>query len=414
MPPGAHAVLGASSSERWMTCPGSVRLSHGRPDDTSIYAIIGTAAHELVERCLREGIDAADAVGETVAVPERSDDGTIEIHQIEVDEEMADAVQVMVDHVRSRWETGDVYLELQMSLEALDPPEDMFGTGDVVIWHGDNSLLEIIDYKHGQGVAVDAVENSQLKYYALAAVVTLKVKPETIQMTIVQPRGHHPAGTIRSDEISWADLVAFKRELFAAAEATQAPDAPLVPGEHCRFCRALAVCPAQKQQALEVAKSAFPDDLEQKMELPEPDELTLPELAKVLAAKGQIQDWLAAVESHCFSQMDKGEEVPGFKLVEGRKGNRKWTDEEAADTYLKGQKVKVADRYTKKLVSPAQAEKILKKNKKELPDRLVSRSDGKPKIAPVGDARPALVPTSAADVFGTLPGTATDPRDATA
>jgi len=412
MPPKRHAVLGASSSERWMACPGSVRMSEGQPDDVSIYAIEGTAAHELAEYCLREGQDAADKVGDVYTIPERMPDGTTQLHQIEVTEEMAEAVQVFLDHVRSRWDDADVWLELAMSLKSLDPPEDMFGTGDVVIWHqgapppiNEPSLLEIIDYKHGRGVVVDAIENSQLRYYALAAVVTLGLRPERIRMTIVQPRAPHPDGPIRSEEIDAAELVAFKRELFAAAEATQAPDAPLVVGDHCKFCRGLATCPAQKQHATEVTLAAFPE-----VEPPAPETLTPGDLAVVLAAKDGLSAWLAAVEAHARGLLERGEDVPGFKLVEGRKGHRKWADEEAADKWLARRKLKVAERYKRSLVSPAQAEKLMKQAGTQLPDDLVTQADGKRKIAPAGDSRPALPPAASVDAFGVVPGDDMDSR----
>ena len=397
MPPTTHAVLGASSSERWMACPGSVRMSHGRPDDTSVYAIEGSAAHELGERCLRDGQDADAYLGQVIPVPEEQEDGATEIHQIEVTEDMTEAVQVYVDYARNLvTEASDEavqYVERQFDLSPLNPPEAMYGTGDHVLWDPGSRVLDVTDYKHGQGVAVDAVENSQLRYYALGAVLELRVKPETIRMTIVQPRGHHPDGTIRSDEITWDELVGFKRELFAAAERTQEPDAPLVPGEHCRFCRALAVCSAQQEYAVQVAQSEF-----ESFTPPAPEELTPTDMAMVLAAAGRLKGWLHAVEAHALNILDKGGEVPGWKLVEGRKGNRKWTDEEAADTYLKGQGFKVGERYKPRvLVSPTQAAKLLKKEGKEVPDRLISRSDGRPKLAPQEDSRPALPPSAEQD-----------------
>lgn len=389
MPPTEHAILGASSSHRWMECPGSIRLAEPIPDEeTSIYAAEGTVAHDLGERALTENVAAESFAGETYEV---------EGFEIEVTDEMTSAVQEYVDYVRARGfdsEHEGHFLEHRFNLAPLDPPRPMFGTADCTLWDG--STLEIIDYKHGRGVTVDAVGNPQLRYYALGAVLELNVKPDLIRMTIVQPRGHHPDGIIRSDEITFAELIEFKKELFEAAEATTDPEAPLNPGDHCQFCKARAICPAQRDLAMEVAKTDFDTYTP-----PSPDSLTTEEMVKVLVVSSNLQSWLKDVEKHAISMMDRGEDVPGFKLVEGR-SNRQWTDEEEADKYLRGKGLKVDERAPRKFVSPYAAEKALKKaglldSARKL-DELIEKSQGKPTLAPVDDSRPAL-PPSAQDDF---------------
>lgn len=388
MPPTEHAVLGASSSHRWMACPGSVRLSEGLPDHESEYAREGSAAHALAETILR---------GETVAlgapVPGHPD--------FEITDEMLEAVEVFVEYVREQARGNELFIEQTFDLDPLKPPAPMFGTADAVVWDEENSHLHVIDYKHGQGVAVDADENSQLMYYALGAVVELRRRPAKVTVTIVQPRGFHPAGPVRSWSFTWDDLKDFKDELFTAAERTQDEDAPLEVGDHCRFCKALPTCPAQAANAVEVAQTEF--DVIEETEgaaLPAPADLDTEQLLVVLRAGDYVMDWIRAVHEHAIHLLDTGHEVPGWKLVEGR-SHRRWSDEEAAAKYLQGKGLKKNERYKMKLISPAQAERTLK-SKGMLDgswklEKLIEKPEGKPKLAPADDARPALPPSAQED-----------------
>lgn len=405
MAPTLHAKLGASSSHRWMNCPGSINASEGIEDEGSDYAREGTAAHEVGERCLRHGTDAIVYLDTVVAVEDEQ--GT---HHFTVTEEMCEAVQVYVDHIRRRiGEMGGegvvtMFVEHRFNLERLNPPGPMFGTSDCTLWCEATRHLDVNDYKHGAGVAVDATENSQLMMYALGAVVELNKRPETIRVTITQPRGHHPDGIIRSYDFTWDELVAFKEELFQRARDTEDPDAPRVAGEWCRFCPAIATCETKKAQANLVAQGAFdvvaPPEEEQ--ELPAPGTLSDEQLSFVLHHSGQVMDWLRAVEAHVMGKLERGTDFPGYKLVEGR-SNRRWKDEEATDKYLRGRGLKKDERFKMKLVSPAQAEKALKGlDGPPLPERLWEKPTGKMKLVPESDKRPAIQ-RGAENVFGVVP-----------
>lgn len=405
MPPTKHSRLGASKSKRWINCPGSVQASEGIEESVTWYATEGTAAHELLEWCLADGLQAEEFVGATVEVEEK--DG---VHEVEVTEEMAEAVQVAIDHVRGLLEPGDeLLLEQEFDLEPLGPPEPMFGTSDVCVVKRSQKHLDVLDYKHGQGVAVDATENTQLLYYALGAVVKLHQSfvPETITIWIMQPRGHHPAGPFRSYSLTFQELVEFKKELFERAEATQDPEAPLNPGEWCRFCPALPTCPAQREHAIEVAQTEFDavpvEELEEA--LPDPGQLTAAQLTLVIERGDILTDWVKSVNAHAVAMLERGEELPGFKLVEGR-SNRRWKDEEAAERYLANKGLRKEERFRMKLVSPAQAEKALKRrgelgSAKKLP-QLWEKPEGRPKLVPESDSRPALTPSVYED-FEALP-----------
>jgi hypothetical protein len=380
-----------------MNCPGSIRLSEGLPGTTSKYATEGTAAHQLGEMCLIHNVDTPTYLG--TEMPVETESGT---EHVFVTEEMCEAVQVYVDHVRSRVTSEydiQVY-EQEFDLKGLQPPGPMFGTSDAVTWCPETRHLYVDDYKHGVGVAVDAKENSQLGFYGIGAMIALEKKPEYITVAIIQPRGFHPEGPIREHTYTFEEIREFKRDLFEAAEATLDPDAPLVPAKDgqgwCRFCKALAVCPAQRQNAIEVAQMEF--DLETvEPEMPKPEILTVDQIKMVLARGKMVVDWISAVESHAVHLLDTGHEVPGYKLVEGRKGNTSWVDPEKAEKYLARRGLKVADRFNKKLITPTQAKKKLKERGEELPESHVTRSEGKPKLVPEGDKRPALSPSAQED-----------------
>jgi hypothetical protein len=391
MPPNAHATLGASGAHRWMACPGSVRLEAGLPDSTSLHAIEGTAAHELAEACLQlDNAHPHGCIGSVI---------TVEGEHIVVTEEMADAVKVFVDYVRIAASETDARVEYEMrvGLDVLHPPAPMYGTADAVIWQPHSRILTIADFKYGQGVVVEAENNPQLRYYALAAVLTMKVRPDLICMTVVQPRAEHEDGPVRVATMTWADLIAFRDELLEAAHKASKPDAPVGPvGKHCRFCRAKAICPAQRSTAVAIAQSEF--ETLPAAGPPPPEALTTTELLAVMDKASLVEDWLTSVRNYVQSQLEQGHEMPGWKLV-AKRATRRWTNETEAEKALRKHH-KVGDIFTKKLISPAQAEALAKRNGTTIPaDLIVSQSSGH-NLARESSPKPAITPGSnAADDF---------------
>jgi hypothetical protein len=407
LPTVAHARLGASKAERWMNCPGSIRLSRDMPDSKSSFAQEGTAAHSLAARALLKGLDA-DVWLDT------------EIEGVLVTDEMCDAVQVYLDHVRERrvelaalgGTTQDIMVEQRFDLSPLNPPGEMFGTADCVLVGGNGIFIECDDYKHGVGVVVDAEENEQLMYYCLGALVELRgritVKPEGFRVTIVQPRAFHPDGIIRSYEFGYDELLAFKKRLFAAAIETGKPDAPLAVGSWCRFCPALPVCPAQEAHAVELAQaefSALPAELP-----PPPERLSEEQILTVLNKGSIVIDWIREVYGYAQTLLEAGEPVPGWKLVP-RRATRKWKDPVKATVWCEEH---VDEPYQDpKLKSPAQIEKELKaglpRGKKKQAAVMLEESGHVTKessgntIAPTADARPAVSGETAEDEFTALP-----------
>lgn len=393
-----HATLGASSSERWMACPGSVRMEEGKPDTPSIYKQEGTAAHEIAARALTTGRDPDLWVGSVVEVQ----DGE-EWFEVEITDEMAEAAQVFVDYVREvqkgRGER-ELFVETRIDLSRLNPPAPMYGTADaaVVVRAGDKAAIEVIDFKYGQGKVVEVTDNSQARYYALGFTVATNVKADLYKVTIVQPRAPHEDGVIRSEKFGWDDLVAFKKELFEAGERTLDPDAPLVVGDHCKFCKAKPVCPEQRKLAEATAQaefSALPVVAagDKAPALPEPSELSIEDLMEVMEKGHLITSWISSVYEHVKTLTESGMDL-GYKLVPKR-GMRRWLDEDATAEWLEQH---IGDEaYKKKLRSPAQAEAALKQIGMKLPEEMWHKVSSGTNLVPNDDPREAVPPPLAAD-----------------
>lgn len=377
----AHARLSASSAYRWVACPGSVLLIESLPeahqDTGSSFAQEGTAAHALLEACLLLGIDASDYL-ETL------------LEGIEVDEEMVSGVQVALDTVKAvldAYPDAVLHTECRVSLRFLGRP-DMFGTADVVIWSPSARVITVIDFKYGKGVVVEAKDNLQLGMYGLGAAFDVSGEDvERVDTWIVQPRAWHADGPVRGDTMNHEALPVLGRKLLRAAEATEDPKAPLVAGEHCRFCPASPVCPAKAAHAQSVTMTAFDGEV---LDIPAPEKLDHETFLRALNAADQIEIWLKAVRAHAQRMLEVGEEIPGWKLVQ-RRAMRKWKDE-----YLVREWAVLTDDdllgsvYESSLRSVAQVEKIAKKAGVDLPTELYEKVSSGVTMAPEHDTRPAL------------------------
>lgn len=392
VPTKLHARLGASSAHRWMACPGSIRMAEHVPTPgTSEYAQEGTAAHAVAELALRGGVDPVEFAGRV-------------IEDVEVSDDMVENVRVFTNYVNEMIDKSSAhFIEFRFSLESLNPPEPMFGTADAVAYDAVEQELEVADLKFGRGVVVEVEGNEQTRVYALGAVLELhRLHPDWIikkvKMTIVQPRASHPDGVIRSETIEIVDLFEFAGTLLEAAKKTQEPDAPLVPGPHCRFCPAAGLCPAQAQMAARLASIEF-SDMTAGHAPPAPETLPDEVFYEILPHLDNLQDWLNAMWARLRDKMDRGEPTPGWKLV-NKRANRSWIDEAHAAAVFKSQHgVKDDDLYQKKLRSPAQIEKII--GKKNFPAELTQKVSSGFNIAPADDPRPAAA-ISVADEFAAL------------
>lgn len=385
-----HVALGASGASRWMNCPGSVRMATGMPDYKTDSAREGTAAHAVGEISLKRGIEPDALIA-------------AKFHDVEISEEMAEHVGVYVRYCRKYIDAKlPHWIEQPITLASLNPPQEMRGTPDFTGYDPVSQMLEVVDLKYGRGVVVEVKGNVQTRYYALGALLKLgKDKPvRWVRMTIVQPRVAHPDGLIRSETIALDDLLGFAGDLMDAARATMQPDAPLVPGSHCRWCKAVAVCPAQREQAQALAQIEF-DNLPVDRP-PAPSTLPVEVLADMLSKAPILEDWLKSMYAHAEALLAKGIEVPGFKLV-ARRPTRRWNDEEQVIRWLEARGYKPEDINEKpELRSPAQIEKVMGKQKKELPEEFIVKRSSGHTLVPESDARPALNLTAGSE-FAALP-----------
>lgn len=374
----AHSSLGASIAHRWTNCPGSVNFCKGAEDKPSQFAAWGTAAHEVAERCLK-GNEPAEVYYDRVF--------TVDGFKIVCDEEMCETVDVYVDYVRNLAYGGSIMsVEESFSLDQIHP--GMYGTNDALVYNPKEKHLHVIDLKGGQGKAVDATDNAQLKYYALGALLkNSDWGVEKITLTIVQPRAAHRDGPIRSWSTTPLELQMWGDDLSVLAKKTQDPTAPLVAGEWCRWCPREGSCPANKASAI---KSAMADFAAHPADLDEQD------LVSILHEAGRIEDWVRAVKKYAFEKLSRGDNVPGYKLV-AKRAQRKWDGAEVDIVAAVRGVVQVDDAmlYSHELKSPAQIEKLLPKHLRPVLEEFVQRRSSGVTLALEEDKRPAVVPGDA-------------------
>lgn len=410
-----HAQLSPSSAHRWMRCPGSVALCDGLPDSSSAHADEGTAAHTLAQRALDYGRPAAFFLGEEIIVSPAS--------RFVVDVEMAEHVQRYVDYVLdvTRAVGGELFVEVEVPLEHITGEKGAVGTSDAVILTDDEII--VIDLKYGRGVEVSAHRNEQLMMYALGALKLFGAAGDfkRARMVVHQPRvNQEPSEWDCSiDELMRFRTAAEHNAALAWGGVTHLHATGVAPPEYfapsdkaCRWCKAKATCSALRDHVLNTVADDFVDitkpiaaQLSGAVERARNSDNA--HLGNCMAACDLIEDWIKAVRARVESELLSGADVPGFKLVEGRRGARKWTDPEIAETTLRSMRLKHDEIYEYSLISPTAAERLRKGER--IGDRqwnrlqsLITQNDGKPSVAPLSDKRPALVITSAADDFSPI------------
>jgi hypothetical protein len=388
-----------------MSCPGSLALEADCPNTSSKFSDEGTAAHELAAMCLVSGNYAATHVGERIDLGTRT---------FEVTRDMADHVQTYIDAIHTYVQGGELMVEQRVDYsEAIGQP-DSFGTSDVIILSKDGSEIQVHDLKFGMGVKVDADENEQLMLYAIGALNEYGLVGDfkTICMVIHQPRLNH----LSEWSISLDELMAFKDRAKKAAEVAamnisvfEANGKPkqlnLEPGDaQCRFCKAKAMCPALLKRVMDTVADDFVD-----LDKPIVQQLASAEerirlsdnahLAECLGTVDMIESWCKAVRAKVEAELFAGHPVPGYKLVEGRRGSRKWIDEASVEQALRLMRIDEKLMYDFSLISPTTADKVLKKAHPEIWETVktqITQAEGKPSVAPESDKRPAI---STADDF---------------
>lgn len=381
--PDRHALLGPSKAHQWLSCPPSIRLeeSLGLPDKDSAYTREGTLAHRLGELLLRREWEGAEITQTLEEV--RQDPAWSHAMEEHITGYAGFAAQRMAE-ARNRCPDPRLFIEQEVHFEAYVPQG--FGTTDALILS--DGLMEVIDLKYGAGVPVSAVDNPQMKLYALGCCLALGWAydlPE-IRMTIYQPR----LDSISSDTITRKDLLAWaERELKPKAAQAWAGTGDYHPGvDTCRWCRAAPICRARAEYQQELAAYDFAG----------PPTLSNEEVARVLSRLPDLLRWAKQVDEYALdAALNHGETFPGFKLVEG-KSNRKYADPAAIAAALLADGCAREDIYKPRelLGLTAMEKKLGRKRLNRLAGQYIIKPPGAPTLVPESDKRPIYTPAAQA------------------
>jgi len=357
-------IVGGSTAKRVMNCPGSVALVQKMPPQPSNkYADEGTLLHNVIAEVVMSDKSPEAWLGTTY------NDQVLTLDLI--DSKLVPALAAL-DQIDPNKEM-EIESETRVGFGDLLP--GVFGSTDLIGRVGNRAV--VLDWKFGDGVAVDVVENPQLMFYAAASMRTEQAKwafdgVDEIEMVIVQP----PA--VKRWVTTPARIAQFEKDLVMAVKLAQKPDAPIKTGDHCRWCTAKPICP-QMTGAVDRALQSSIQAIDAQM------------IGAYLANADLLEDWIKDLRALAHQMLDSGTSVPGYKLV-AKRGIRQWVDEaKAANALLE---LGVPPYKEPEVISPAVAEKALKKSKLALPDDLVVSVSSGTTLAVESDPRPAVLQIS--------------------
>ncbi len=383
MPPVNHAVLSASGAKRWLSCPPSARLEEklrnrlGLEDTSSEYAREGTKAHELAELKLRREIgeindfNFAERVKRLGGIPKEMNEAT-DFYCALVMERLFEARRTCPD--------AKLLLETRLDFSPWVPHG--FGTGDATILS--DTVLDVIDLKYGKGVPVDAVDNPQTRLYMLGTINLFGwlYGFSHVRGTIIQPRLDSVTEETLTREalLGWAE-----NEVVDRAKLAWEGKGEFLPGDHCRFCAAKAVCSARAAAAMQI----FQTGLDQPALLPDD------QIPGILAYAVIAKSWIKDLEDYAQAQAIRGQQWKGYKLVRGR-SVRSWKDPEAVADNLLRAGYKREDIFKNDLRSVSEVEKLLgKKSFRTFAEEYVFKPEGALTLVPESDKRQAVDPAEA-------------------
>lgn len=364
----AHAVLSASGSKRWLSCPPSARLERKFPDKAGEAAQEGTLAHALAEARIRHWLGEISENGLALRIDSIRHDA---LYSPEMGEYVSEYVDLCIEKINEAQGVALVEERLDFSRWV----KNGFGTGDMVII-GDG-VLEIVDLKYGKGVPVSAEGNTQMQLYALGAIEQYGYiyDFDHVRMSIFQPRN----GGLSTQLMSVAELLAWGESIKPIAKLAYEGKGEFKAGDHCRFCRAAVQCKALADYNLEIAKLEFRDA----------DLLTDDEVSSVLERVDGLVRYAEKIKTFALAEALKGHKWPGFKVVAGR-SNRRITDAAEAVKLLRG--AGYADDVIYKpleIQTITDLEKTITKKKfGEILGSVVEKPPGKPTLVPEDDKRP--------------------------
>jgi hypothetical protein len=389
-----------------MICAGSVAMSEGQDNKSTVFALEGTAAHEFNEFIISNGYDPLDWQGGAVDLqPSEGQPAFLkEGHPylidrerfFEIDSEMVEGCQLTIDTIEkyySRVDGDELMLETRLDMSWIHPK--LFGTGDILIYKRRTKTLIVLDYKYGSGHVVEVEDNEQVLTYGVGAAKLFEIEGvDKVVCVIIQPRAFHREGPVRTIEIEALDLTVFEGQLIERAAATDDPDAPLIAGDHCKFCPAAHCCPTLRLYVLETAGVRPAEEITE-ADMPKPTQMTPAELGRVVREAHIIEGWVRRVLQHAHSEAMEGRVPDGTKIVDKR-AYRKFTATEDEIVALLDLEGFSEDDYMKdpKLLSLTQLEKSIGKKKfveifgdKDDPERLWKKESSGFVLAPIEDGR---------------------------
>lgn len=420
-----HAKWSPSGAAGWSTCRGKIAMEEGREDQPSSYADEGTAAHTVATWCFEQTTDAAAFAGRYVPIRPGV--------TVEVDDEMVEYVQDYVDAIRqyAGEKPGrpfdfdhELNIEQDVPIDHITGEDGATGRADAWILTADGEELQVHDLKYGRGEPVSAEGNLQLLMYASGALRVAELvgaEPKRVRMVIHQVRTSGPdEWVIPIHELQ--EGISYLR--YAAEQSRDAYDCRAswlgTPGEAdylnptekgCRWCKAKATCSALRDVVVQTVFQASPatpdefDDLDAHVaEAVAQQHAPSAWLAASMEKVGLVEDWCKAVRAETERRLLAGDGVPGYKLVQGRKPARKWMDAEQAEQMMKTMRLKADEMYTKKVITPTVAEKVLAptpRRWKKL-EALIVQGEPPLSVAPLSDKRPAVEVKPVAQEFDDL------------
>jgi hypothetical protein len=356
-------IVGGSTAKRVMNCPGSVALVQKMPPQPSNkYADEGTLLHNVIAEIVMSDKHPEDFLHT------KYNDQVLTLDLI--DNKLVPALAAL-DVIDPNKEM-EIEAETRVGFGDLLP--DVFGSTDLIGRIGKRAV--VLDWKFGDGVAVEVEENPQLMFYAAAAMRTEETKwafdgVEEIEMVIVQPP------QVKRWVTTPARIANFEKELIRAVKLAQQPNAELKIGDHCRWCAAKPICP-QMTGAVDRALKTSIDDLD------------APTISAYLKNADMLEQWITDLRALALQMLDSGARLPDYKLV-AKRAIRQWTDEDKAKVALFAYGLTESEVMETSIISPAKAEKVLKKRKQALPDDLVVAISSGNTLASADDPRPEVM-----------------------
>lgn len=399
--PEKHALLSASSASRWLKCTAAPRFEEQFPEKTSEYAEEGRLAHAICELKVTKKF--------TTQLSPRT--YTARLNKLKKDplylDEMDKTSDIYVEHLVEKAMSYDAppYVAVEVLVHFDDYVPEGFGTCDCIMIGGDT--LNITDYKHGKGVPVSAVDNAQMRLYALGALKRYAPiygdRIKRVCMTIDQPRLQD---TPSSETITVDELVAWGESVKLPAQKAFMGLGEFVPGDHCRFCRGKAQCRARADvnTALEDFKGCVPINeapadviaqaVRDHMDGTRSEVLTDAEIGELLTRGKDLIAWYKDLEEYAHITILNGGTIPGWKLVAGR-STRTFTDQDAALQAVIAAGYDEALVYERKPKTLTELEKLMGKAAfAEKLGHLIIKPLGKPTLVDMSDKREPYCPAS--------------------